>query len=125
MKISQAEIDELKRKYGLLLLVKIPVEKDETAEFIITYPHVEDLKNLSRHNLFDDIQKVLHKVVLAGDKQYIEDGKLFNASIYLSLMQVVRDVIISVILNNLNTFCLYRNYQKNESQNNQTNHSGA
>ncbi len=134
MKISQAEIDELKRKYGLLLLVKIPVEKDETAEFIITYLHIEDYDELSKiKNRFDFIKKLLNKVVLAGDMHYIEDGKLFNPSVYFTLVKIIGDMLnkylgLFMIFDLLNMFYLdgnCHNQQTNESRNHQTNHSGA
>jgi len=81
-------VPDLKKKYGKLYHIAIPVSDKETAEFIAKEPSKAELTAMSSKENTEDFNEMMFNVmIVAGDRKYIDDTPDFVPSVYLTLVQ--------------------------------------
>ena len=87
-KLSKQEIEALKKKYGELRLIQIPIPgAKQTADFIARMPNKTEMEALTAQEDTSAYNELMfNTMIVEGDRQYIDDTDDFKAPVYLGVV---------------------------------------
>jgi len=81
-------LQDWKAKYGQLFHIVVPIDDKKTAEFIVRKPSKPELTAMtSKENTSDFNELMFNSMIVAGDRQYIDDTPEFMPDVYLTMVQ--------------------------------------